>query len=112
MMLFALPLLLAAPTTAVFKPADIADGQCLVAFGLIANSKDQQVVQAGTLGSIYFYGKLVGRNPSVDVASLMRSVGPGVTKDPSPQLTRCGDELSKSGDALTAVGKTLAADGL
>lgn len=111
-MLFALPLLLAAPPTAAFKPVELADGQCLAAFGLVANSKDQQLVQAGTLGSIYFYGKLVGRNPSVDVASLLRSVGPGVTKDPSPQLKRCGDELAKSGDALTAVSKTLAADGL
>jgi len=42
------------------------DLTCMAVFLAIADSDDPQMQQAGTIGSLFFYGRLQGREPGVN----------------------------------------------
>ena len=42
------------------------DLTCMAVFLAIADSTDPQMVQAGSIGSLFFYGRLQGREPGVN----------------------------------------------
>ena len=42
------------------------DLTCMAVFLAIADSEDPQMVQAGSIGSLFFYGRLQGREPEVN----------------------------------------------
>ena len=108
-MLALLLLAQAAPAAPAPSPAQ-ADARCIVAFGSMAGSDTEEVQRAAQLGALYFYGKLLGREPAVDLKAAMTAAATAVTANVRPELLRCGTELQRSGEALRAVGQALQND--
>lgn len=114
--LFAAIALQAAPAPrAVPPPAPIpvgptseaSDGRCLIAFATIGSNGTPEQQNAARLGALYFYGKLVGRNPRLDLVSLMKSSAAAVQASAQTEITRCGGELQSAGSAMQAAGNAL-----
>jgi hypothetical protein len=106
--LFALVQAAASPAAApVPVSPERADARCLAAFGMLATDTKADVQRASQMGALFFYGKLVGRNPRVDLKAVMldaaQTVGPRI----QGELQRCGGELQRSGEAMQAVGTAL-----
>jgi hypothetical protein len=105
-----LPLTLAATPAAsatIYSPADIADARCMAVFAVMADGSEPTAKQAGVMGMIYFVGKLVGRNPTVDLEAILRSVAPDAAKDAATYLPTCGAELQTVGHKMTVAGEAL-----
>ena len=84
-----------------------ADARCLAAFASLASGTDAGVQRASQLGALYFYGKLVGRNPGLDLKAAMLDASRMVALNTRSELQRCGEEMERSGQALIAVGNAL-----
>jgi hypothetical protein len=98
------------PTTPAATPAispERADARCLAAFGMLASNQQADVQKASQMGALYFYGKLLGRNPGVNLSTAMLEAARAVAPDVRGELTRCGGELQKSGEAMQAVGSSM-----
>lgn len=107
-----LPILLAAGAAPAMAPADTADAQCLAVFAMLASGENADLQKAGSIGALYFTGKIVGRAPDADVEGMLRAVVADAKKNSAAYLQRCGAELQKTGDKMTAAGNALAKDGL
>lgn len=102
-----------APTQATPAPAatpaspEQADERCLAAFSDLA-SRPGTDGAAGRYGLFFFYGRLLGRNPALDLSAALpaaaRAIGDG-----KAELARCGRELSAAGQGLAAIGSGAAA---
>lgn len=110
-----LPLLVAAAPIA-FTGADITDAQCVAAFSLAVDgasrSDDAAAKQSLAMGAIYFVGKLKGRNPTLDLEAILRTVSAGVTKNSASTLQRCVVEFRTVGQDMITIGRALSASGL
>ena len=65
----ALALSLTAGAAAAQQPGETEsqrDLTCMAVFLAIADSDEPEMVQAGTIGSLFFYGRLQGREPQVN----------------------------------------------
>lgn len=105
-MIAALLLLAQAAPAAAVTPEQ-ADARCIAAFATMASSGKDPVQRAAQLGALYFYGKLIGRNPQLDLQTAMTAAAKAVGGNPRPELTRCGGELEQSGRAMQAVGQAM-----
>lgn len=84
------------------------DLQCLTALTALAGDGDPQTQQAGTFGTLYFTGKLLGANPGFDLESRMRGMAMAITGDMMPPIQqRCLQELGAVGERLGALGATM-----
>lgn len=84
-----------------------ADFRCLAAaflMGAMAEEDDLEAQNAATLVSLYYLGRLEGREPSVDWISrtLKLEVGPAVLL---PELQRCGGEVAAKGEEMVKKGE-------
>ncbi|WP_375397755.1 hypothetical protein [uncultured Sphingomonas sp.] len=113
-MLTILALMLASP--AVDMTAEDADSRCLAAFALVAARKPDagsadpnaaKAIEAGKIGAIYFTGKLLGRNPQIDLEAAMRRVMPALTPVLTDETRRCAVDLQNAGLKLVSVGNAL-----
>ena len=103
-MLTALALLAAQASTVT---PEQADARCLTAMGALASSDKEEAQRAAQLAALYFYGKLLGRNPGIALQSVLTEAATAVAPDPKPVLARCGEELKQSGLALQTVGAAI-----
>lgn len=70
-MLSVLPFLLMQAASPALSPSDLSDARCVFLFGYFgARGNPAQEAQA-KLGTMYFLGKLRGRNPSADFGKLL-----------------------------------------
>ena len=100
--------LLAAQAAAPAPPGpERADARCLAALGALASSDKEEAQRAAQLGALYFYGKLLGRNPGIALQAALTEAATAVTPNPRAELARCGQELQRSGSALQAVGAAM-----
>jgi hypothetical protein len=107
-----------APRATPARPAPVAppsptneasDGRCLLAFAAIGSNGTPEQQNAARLGALYFYGKLVGRNPRLDLVPLMRTSAAAVQASAQAEITRCGGELQAAGTAMQAAGQAFEA---
>lgn len=109
MLSIVLPLLLAAapqPAPARFSAADIADAQCFVAIGFLMGDKEE-TKQSAMTASVYFYAKIIGRDPSADIEGLLRAVAEDARKNATTYGARCATELDVMSDKLANAGAAL-----
>jgi hypothetical protein len=103
-----LPLLLAAalpqaPATARLSP-EAADARCVVVLGFI-NTQGKltpERAEAVKNGTIYYLGKLRGRNPNVNLPATLDAAAKLATAQKvnvGPEAQRCGSELAQLGTA-------------
>lgn len=98
-----------APAASVQAGNEATDTRCLVAFAAIGSQQlTPAQAEAAKLGALYFYGRLVGRNPRIDLAAAMRGAAKPVETQLRPELTRCGGELGAAGGAMQAASRSLA----
>ena len=84
-----------------------ADARCLAAFGLLVKDPKPEVQRASQMGALFFYGKLLGRNPRIDLRAAMLDAATLTGAQAQAELQRCGTELQRSGEAMQAVGAAL-----
>lgn len=97
------------PAPAVSPSAMESDARCLAAFAMLVSGTNAQTAQTAKLGSLFFYGKLVGRNPAIDLSAELVRAATAVSADSRSDLTRCSGELQAAGGAMTAAGSRLGA---
>lgn len=82
------------------------DQRCLAAFAYLAG-QGGDAAEAGKIGSMFFYGKLLGRHPAIDLARGMRAAAGQIAPLLRPELLRCSGELQAAGQAMTTAGDAL-----
>lgn len=92
-----------APTT------EAGDARCLVAFAAIGSTGTPDQQEAARVGAMFFYGKLVGRRPALDLGAAMRTGAAEVQPQIKAEIARCGAELQAAGRAMQAAGGALKA---
>lgn len=100
-------LTLAAPAHAQ-SAADDADLKCLLVVGAIADSASatDQMKQYAPVAFGYYYGKLKGRSPSLDIQGRLLTVAGGFKPaDLQTEAVRCGGELQALGAETKALGE-------
>ncbi|HKD46984.1 MAG TPA: hypothetical protein VKB67_04820 [Rhizomicrobium sp.] len=84
------------------------DVHCYIVYMQMGSSKEPGVQSAGIMGTLYFMGKLDGRNPDLDLENAILTEIPklrgGVFND---EAARCQSELQARGQAETAMGKDM-----
>ena len=112
-LLSAMPL--AAQTNSVASTGRIAvtraeDLRCLLLVSELVGSGNAEQKESGTKAALYFAGKLLGREPGLDLtaAAKIEIVAMG-TFDRQAGYQRCGAELKLTGEKLQAAGAALAA---
>lgn len=100
------PLLIA---SAGVDEANFTDAQCLLAMGRIAASDHPATRSAALTAVQYFLGRIDGRSPAVDLAALLKKAAETMKpEDLQPTLQRCGPLFQQRGQALEAIGQSLA----
>lgn len=84
------------------------DLHCLMVYMQVSGSSDAKLQTAGTIGTIYFLGKLDGRIPGLDLEGRIITEAPKLPLAAfQAEAARCGTELKTRGQAETAMGKDL-----
>ena len=102
-----------AGTAPALDPATQEDVRCLTAMFALAGqeSKDQQ--SAGTLGALYFLGRIDGRSPGLDLETAVAAESKRLTDDElGKNLQTCGTRMESRGKDIIALGKALEKRGL
>ncbi|MEO7691822.1 MAG: hypothetical protein ABIS51_21240 [Sphingomonas sp.] len=104
---------LAAPIRAVAvtpggAATEASDARCLVAFAALASQDDPAIKQAAQTGSMIFVGKLLGRNPSIDLETAMRKAVTDIGTNMRAETQRCGGEMQAIGTAMSRAGEAMA----
>lgn len=76
------------------------DARCLFAYAYLGG-RPGQTVEAARIGVFFFYGKLLSRNPALDLTGVLRAAASAVGEDVSPELIRCGAEVTAAAGAMT-----------
>ncbi|MGI4731304.1 MAG: hypothetical protein ACRYFW_06105 [Janthinobacterium lividum] len=101
----ALALQAAAPSSAA-PPTDgspeAADERCLAAFADLTGKPGS--AQAGRYGTLFFYGKLVGRHPGLDLSGVLPAMVADVRAHGREEVARCSREMQTAAQALAAQG--------
>jgi hypothetical protein len=99
--------LAAAPANAQSNPADDADLKCMLVIGAMvaAPTANDQMKALAPLAFTYYYGKLKGRSPGLNIEDRLMAVM-ATLQGGSPQqdAVRCGAELKALGDETKALG--------
>jgi hypothetical protein len=81
--------------------AQDGDLRCYIAATALARSPDRQRASSAAAMSLYYLGRLDGRDPHYDLIGHMKTVAPGLS---GPQLelllTSCSQTLAARGQAL------------
>jgi hypothetical protein len=74
----------------------------------MASSTDPNLRSAATMASFYYFGRLEGREPGLDLESaLAGAIESMKTRDTQVEATRCGNELIARGSAWKSIGDGL-----
>lgn len=108
-MVLGLMLALALPQDAA--AANKADLRCMALLSAVTATAPKEE-QAGLIaGTMFFYGKITGRSPQLNVeAEMLRMMNPA-SKEPDldRDRQRCVEEITKHGNYLIAMGERLVA---
>ncbi len=104
-MLFAIfaATLVAAPAPVGTTGPDAADARCIALMNYMIAKGTPEQQNAARAGTIYFIGKLRGRNPSVNVAVVLKSAADAASQakmNAQAEIKRCGDEVTAAANAL------------
>jgi hypothetical protein len=101
----ALALLTATPLAADPTTDDV---HCLIVMFHLGASDNSTLKAAGVLGGEYFEGKLDGRNPTLDLESLMLAEIPKLNGDAlAGETQRCESELTARAVSMKVLGDNL-----
>ncbi len=97
-----------APASTPAVSPDVADERCLAAFAYLAGDPAQTSVaaQADRYGTLFFYGKLMGRNPGIDLGASLRGVANDIAAQMAAETTRCRREVEAAGHAMAEAATT------
>jgi enamine deaminase RidA (YjgF/YER057c/UK114 family) len=84
-----------------------SDARCFVAIAMLPSSDDPARQQATRTGSMLFVGKLLGRNPSIDLEAAMRKATAEIGSNLDAELKRCGGEMQAIGASVTSAGMAM-----
>jgi hypothetical protein len=87
---------------------EASDARCLVAFAALASQDDPTNKQVAQMGSAIFVGKLLGRNPSIDLETAMRKAAKELGNSIGSEMQRCGGEMQAIGMAMSRAGEAMA----
>jgi hypothetical protein len=82
---------------------DAADARCIALMNYMIAKGTPEQQGAARAGTIYFIGKLRGRNPSVNVAAVLKSAADAATQakmNAQAEIKRCGDEVTAAANSL------------
>ena len=108
-----LPLLVAAltlvPLHAMAQDADtVADVRCVAVGIRSAELPDSRQKSTGLLMALYFIGRLDGRDPKLDLETLLsEQLSKMTAADFTAEAARCGSSLASKGAQITHVGQDL-----
>jgi hypothetical protein len=114
LLLAAAPIQAAAPATPARLSPEAADARCVVVLGFI-NAQGKLTpdrVEAVKNGTIYYLGKLRGRNPGINLTATLDAAAKLATAQKvnvGPEAQRCGAELSQLAGAARPAGAPPAA---
>ena len=79
------------------------DLTCMAVFLAIADSDDPEMQEAGTLGSLFFYGRLQGREPNVNWFEQLAAYADSVTMEQlMGHAQECGGIVEQVGQEMIA----------
>lgn len=96
-----------APPAAAIGGADAADARCIALMNFMIAKGTPEQQGAARAGTIYFIGKLRGRNPAVNVAAVLRASADAATAakmNAQAEVRRCGQEVSAAAESLRPSG--------
>ena len=112
MIAYAFSVLLLAAAQAPADEPTRRDLQCFLALSALASSEKSEEKIAGLIGAQYYLGRLDGRHPALDLKAALRAEAEAMTDARIGQLLPiCGVILKQRGEAVTAAGKQLEAEG-
>jgi hypothetical protein len=103
-MLSLLPLVMMQAAVPASSPIDLADTRCVFLFGYFGSRGTPGQAAQAKLGTMYFVGKIRGRNPTADFGKLLASATADAKKSSvNAQIegTRCEREYQAAAADLT-----------
>ncbi|HVF94911.1 MAG TPA: hypothetical protein VM900_11415 [Sphingomonas sp.] len=82
---------------------DAADARCISLMNYMITKGTAQQQSAARVGTIYFVGKLRGRNPRVNVTAVLQASAAAATRakmDAQAEVRRCGEEVTAAANSL------------
>lgn len=96
----------ATPSLATAVSPQTADARCMAAFSVLGtDAKTPEILRAAQMGALFFYGKVLGRNPAINLPATMIDAMRTARATQKAELARCGAELQRSGEAMQVVGQ-------
>ena len=84
------------------------DVRCLVIFMQMSNAQAQAAQTGGLIGSFYYMGKLDARSRDLDLEKLILTEVANMSENSFKQdAARCGNDMTKRGQAAADLGKAL-----
>ena len=105
-----LPLVLAAVQAATPVPSDplAFDLRCFLVTAALRGSTDEAARAAGEQAALYYFGRIDGRMPGLDLeAALTREALQIRDEDRPALLTACGEVLTRRGRAVAEAGRRM-----
>lgn len=98
-----------APANATIAITRKDDLRCLLLVSELVGSGNAEQKESGTKAALYFAGKLLGREPGLDLSAAAKTEFAAMeTMDRNAGFRRCGAELQLAGVKLQAAGAALA----
>lgn len=98
----------APPATARIATTRTEDLRCLLLASELVGTGNAEQKDAGTKAALYYAGKLLGREPNLDLSAVSKiEIVAMATLDREAGLRRCGTELQLTGGKLQAAGAAL-----
>jgi hypothetical protein len=95
-------------TAPAHADANSEDVRCLIIFMQMSNASAQAAQTGGLIGSFYYMGKLDGRSLGMDLEKLiLTEVSQMSEVSFQADAKRCGDDMTKRGQAAADLGKAL-----
>ena len=98
-------LLLQAAAPATFAPVDTADARCVFLYGFFGSRGTPAQANQAKIGTMYFVGKVRGRNPNIDFGKLLAATADEAKRaNINAQIdgARCEREFQAAAVALTS----------
>lgn len=90
-----------------------SDLRCLIVGLKMAGDADPQKQQSGQIATFYFFGKVDGQAPGLNLVDAVAGEATGMSEaDFNTEAQRCGGELQTRGQAMMSMGQELTKRGL
>ncbi|WP_445191010.1 hypothetical protein ACT009_10355 [Sphingomonas sp. Tas61C01] len=88
---------------AALSPPVAADARCIALMNFMIAKGTPEQQNAARTGTIYFVGKLKGRQPGVNVAAVLKTAADEATRtkmNAQSEVKRCGEEVSTAANSM------------